>query len=48
MTTFEKKLFIRYFSNYFTGSNDILWTLLHKKILYFQHQIKLSLLNMKN
>jgi len=29
-------------------SNDILWTLLYEKILYFQHQIKLPFLNMKN
>jgi len=29
-------------------SNDILWTLQYKKILYFQHQIKLPLQNVKN
>jgi hypothetical protein len=28
-------------------SNDILWTLPYKKILYFQHQIKMPLLNVK-
>jgi hypothetical protein len=31
-----------------TCSNDISWTLLYNKILYFQHQIKLPFLNMKN
>jgi hypothetical protein len=48
MNVFENFLFIGYFSNLFTCSNDILRTLQYKTILYFQHQIKSTLLNVKS
>jgi hypothetical protein len=48
MNACENFLFIKYFLNQFTCFNYVLWTLLYKKILYFQHQIKLPLLNVKN
>jgi hypothetical protein len=48
MSVFESFKFAGCFLDYFTCFNDILYVLLYRKFLYFQHQIKLLFLNMKN
>jgi hypothetical protein len=48
MNVFEKKSIHRFFLDLIHMFQWYIMNLLYKNILYFQHQIKLSILNLKN